>query len=144
MDGDGSIYVQLKANRTYRYRYQVCPNIVFFQSTKERQGLERMQKLLGIGYLRDRNDGIVEYIIGDVPSITSLLTVLSPYLKLKRAQADIMLRILRVKSVVRNVTDFLNLCALIDKFRELNYSKRRLQTSAAVKQTLLNEGLLTP
>ena len=60
LDGDGSIYVRLKPNATYRFRYQVAPNIVFFQSMKARFGLENIQNILGIGYLRDRNDGIDE------------------------------------------------------------------------------------
>ncbi len=34
LDGDGSIYVRLKPNRTYRYGFQVSPYIVLFQSQK--------------------------------------------------------------------------------------------------------------
>lgn len=144
IDGDGSIYVQLKPNKTYRFRYQVAPYIVLFQSRKERTGLERLHAILGIGYLRNRNDGIVEYIIGDVASIKALLSTILPYLVLKKRQANIMLAILRQKKRIKNGLDFLKLCQLVDQFQKLNYSKRRIQTYAMVYNTLQLEGIVTP
>lgn len=144
LDGDGSIYVQLKPNKTYRFRYQVAPYIVLFQSRKERAGLEKLYAMLGIGYLRNRNDGIVEYIIGDVTSIKALLRTILPYLVLKKRQAHIMLAILRAKARIKTGLDFLKLCQLIDQFQKLNYSKRRIQTYATVYSTLQQEGIVTP
>jgi len=144
LDGDGSIYVQLKPNKTYRFRFQIAPLIVFFQSKKERAGLERIWHITGVGYLRDRNDGITEYIIGDTKSIIALLDNVTPFLYLKKRQAEIMMQILHGKSLVKSGTDFLKLCALVDRFRVLNYSKRRIQVSQVVKKALLAEGLLTP
>jgi len=44
LDGDGSIYVRLKPNSTYRYRFQVSPAIVFYQSEKESNYLQWLQK----------------------------------------------------------------------------------------------------
>jgi intein-encoded DNA endonuclease-like protein len=144
LDGDGSIYVRLKPNKTYRYLYQVAPNVVFFQSKKERRGLEYMQRITGVGYLRDRNDGVVEYTIGDVASIASLLKAIYPYLYLKKRQADLILRILGKKQLVKTAAQFIELASLIDKFQQLNYSKRRMHMSASVKSTLKAKGLLTP
>lgn len=144
LDGDGSIYVRLKPNATYRWRHQVAPYLIFFQARKERGGLEYIQKLLGVGYLRERKDGIIEYTIGDVSSIRFVLKNILPYLFLKRRQAELMLRILDQKAFVKTARDFLKLCELIDEFQTLNYSKRRQQTSAVVQQTLRREGLLTP
>lgn len=144
LDGDGSIYVRLKPNRTYHYLYQVAPNIVFFQSKKERCGLEYIQRITGVGYLRDRNDGVVEYTIGDVSSIVSLLNAVRPYLYLKKRQASLMFSILRKKQSVKTAAQFVELAALIDRFQQLNYSKRRVHMSASVRDTLKAEGLLTP
>lgn len=144
LDGDGSIYVQLKKNKTYRFRYQVAPYIVFFQAKKERMGLENLQRLTGVGYLRDRNDGIVEYIIGDVISLLAFLAQITPYVYLKKRQAVLMLEIIKFKRVVRSGADFLKLCLLIDQFQKLNYSKRRINIEAAVREVLQAEGLLTP
>lgn len=144
LDGDGSIYVRLKPNKTYKYRYQVAPYIVCFQAMKERHGLEKLQHITGIGYLRDRKDGIVEYTIGDMPSIRLLLEAISPYLLLKKRQADLMLEILDKKAMVTTGNDFVKLCELVDRFQSLNYSKRRTQMTPAVLKTLQHERLLTP
>ncbi len=144
LDGDGSIYVRLKPNRTYRYLYQVAPNVVFFQSKKERAVLEYMQRITNVGYLRERKDGVIEYTIGDVSSIVSLLNAIRPYLYLKKRQADLMLSILRRKQSIKTATQFVELACLIDRFQKLNYSKKRIHKSDSVKNTLEAEGLLTP
>ena len=54
LDGDGSIYVRLKPNPTYRYGFQVAPYIVLFQSQKDRKNFERVCSLINLGYLRVR------------------------------------------------------------------------------------------
>lgn len=48
LDGDGSIYVQLKPNPTYRYRFQVSPAIVFYQSEKERRVIGPLETFLNL------------------------------------------------------------------------------------------------
>ena len=144
LDGDGSIHVRLKPNKTYRFRFQVAPSIVFYQAKKEKQFLEWMQKILQRGYLRDRNDGICEYVIGDQKSMLWLIAELLPYLKLKKRQAQLMREVLLFKDKVENGKDFLILSQKIDEFQKLNYSKRRTQNSLVVREVLTQEGLLTP
>jgi len=51
--------------------------------------------------------------------------MISPYLILKKRQASLMLKILEKKELVKNEVDFKKLMNLIDKFRNLNYSKKR-------------------
>ena len=144
LDGDGSIYVRLKPNSTYRYGFQVSPSIVFFQSSKEVQYLHWMRKILKRGYVRQRNDGVAEYIIGDRESLLWLIDELTPYLRLKKSQAKLMKKILVMQKEVKSGKDFLCLSKEIDRFGEMNYSKKRIQNSLAVKKTLKEEGLLTP
>ena len=144
LDGDGSIHVRLKPNPTYRYRFQVAPAIVFYQSEKESDHLKWLQKMIGRGYLRERNDGIVEYILGDVNSIRELIKNLFPYLRLKQRQARLMLEILEVKQNIKSAMDFLRLAKKIDIFQKINYSKKRIQNSLEVEKILRKEGLLAP
>ena len=144
LDGDGSIHVRLKPNSTYRYHFQVSPAVVFYQAEKESSHLEWLQKTIGRGYLRKRNDGIVEYILGDVESIKELIKNILPYLKLKQKQAKLMLEILKTKQMIKNARDFLKLAQRIDVFQKINYSKKRVQNSLEVKKTLVKEGLLAP
>jgi intein-encoded DNA endonuclease-like protein len=144
LDGDGSIHVRLKPNLTYRYRFQVSPNIVFYQSEKENNHLKWLHKLIGKGYLRKRNDGIVEYILGDIESIRELIKNILPYLKLKQRQARLMLEILEIKQNIKSAMDFLKLAKKIDVFQKINYSKKRIQNSLEVEKVLKKERLLAP
>ncbi len=144
LDGDGSVYVKLTRNDDYRYGYQVCPYVVFYQSKKNRFGLEKIKKIVRVGYIRDRKDGISEYIIGDVNSIENLMKWVRPYVIFKKSHIKLMLDILRKKKRIRNAKDFLELCAFIDKFKEINYSKKRINTTKQVREVLKKKGLLTP
>jgi intein-encoded DNA endonuclease-like protein len=144
LDGDGSIHVRLKPNRTYRYRFQISPAVVFYQSAKEGDHLKWLNKLLGIGYIRKRNDGIVEFIVGDSDSIIALLSNLLPYLRLKKKQAELMLEIIKLRKSVGTAKDFLKIAQKIDLFQKINYSKKRIRNSLEVERTLRKERLLTP
>src|SRR5580693_735571 len=125
LDGDGSIYVRLKPNSDYRYGFQVAPYVVLFQSSKDRTNFEKICAMIGSGYLRERNDGMLEYVIQKQDAIRELLSSLNPYLVLKSEHADVMLEILDKKSKVENKEDFIVLANLVDRFRDLNYSKKR-------------------
>ena len=125
LDGDGSIYVRLKPNADYRYGFQIAPYVAFFQSSKDRKNFEEVCGLIGGGYLRARNDGMLEYVIQKQHVIRSLLSDIRPFLLLKKRQANLMLLILQKKVLVKSKEDFGALMKLIDQFRELNYSKKR-------------------
>lgn len=144
LDGDGSIHVRLKPNSTYRFRFQISPSLVFYQSKKEKSYMQWLKNLIGRGYIRERKDGIVEYIIGDIESIKNLLESIEPYLKLKKRQAKLMLKTLKMKEKVKNAKDFVKLSEEIDKFQKLNYSKKRIQNSLEVKKVLKKERFLAP
>lgn len=136
LDADGSIYVQLKPNNTYRFGFQVAPQIVFFQSQKEQTHLGELREMIGGGHLRIRKDGVIEYIIGDMETMRKLLKAVTPYLILKKAQADLMTKILDHKAKVKEKEDFLFLVGLVDKFKDLNYSKKRKNTLLEVVNRL--------
>jgi hypothetical protein len=125
LDGDGSIYVRLKPNPTYKYGFQVAPYIVFFQSNKDKDNFQQICDLIGLGHLRERKDGILEYIISKQDSIKLLLKTVKPYSILKKRQIKLMIKILNRKERVKNKNDFKVLANMVDSFRELNYSKKR-------------------
>lgn len=125
LDGDGSIYVRLKPNAEFRYGFQIAPYIVLFQSKKELKKFEQIGDLINLGYFRERNDGMIEYTIGKEGAIRTFLEMVQPYLIMKREQAMLMLEILNNKAKVKDQNDFHVLMKLIDRFRELNYSKKR-------------------
>jgi hypothetical protein len=125
IDGDGSIYVRLKPNDSYRYGFQVAPYIILFQSSKHEKVFKEICSLIDFGYLRKRKDGILEYTIGRVADIEIFLTEINPYLILKRRQSLLMLKILNKKKNIKDENDFRELIKLIDSFRNINYSKKR-------------------
>jgi len=144
LDGDGSVYVKLTKNKSYRYRYQVSSYVTFYQSRSNENFLRKLHKELGCGYLRKRKDGISELIIGDEKSQLEIINSILPYSRLKNKQLRLMREILEKKKKVKKATDFLKLCSLIDKYKRLNYSKKRTQTIIEVKKNLIKEGLITP
>ena len=100
LDGDGSIFVRLKPNAAYKYGFQIAPYIVFFQSAKETVFLERLQEMIGAGYVRLRNDGIAELTIGSIKEMRNLIQQVEPYLILKKQQARLLVQILERKEQV--------------------------------------------
>src|SRR5882672_6937069 len=125
LDGDGSIYVRLKPNATYRYGFQIAPNIIFYQSQKELLFLETIQKIIGAGYIRLRKDGIAEFTIGDTQTMRDLISYLEPHLRLKKKQANLLIQILDTRENIKSRGDFLKVAKLIDRYKTLNYSKKR-------------------
>ena len=125
LDGDGSIYVRLKPNSSYRFGFQIAPYIVFFQSQKERAKFQKVCDLAQLGHLRERKDGILEYIIDRLDAIKQFIEWTKPYVILKRQQVALMIEILNKKQEINSAKDFKVLAGLIDKFRTLNYSKKR-------------------
>ena len=52
LDGDGSIYFQLVRQKEYRFGFYIRASMSLSQSTAARFGLERIQEMIGGGYMR--------------------------------------------------------------------------------------------
>jgi len=125
LDADGSIYVQAKPNKTYRFGFQIAPYIVFYQSSKDAEYFSQVCSLIEFGHRRIRKDGIIEHIISKQDEILSFIELIKSYVIMKKEQLNLLEKILQKKKKVSNFKDFKQLIDLIDKFRELNYSKKR-------------------
>lgn len=78
--------------------------------------------------------GISDYTIVDSKEVKRLLLLLQPYVRLKKRQVELGLQILqRLES---GNSDFLETCKMVDKFKELNYSKKRTITYETVSKSL--------
>lgn len=126
LDGDGSIYVRAKPNADYKFGFQIAPYIILFQSSKEKDSFTKLCNLIGMGYIRERKDGMLEYTINKIADIRALLEVIYPYTVLKRKQIELMLRILDAREKIVTESDFKNLLELVDMYRNINYSKKRI------------------
>ena len=147
IDGDGCIMLQLVYRHDYMLGYQIRASVVFYQKTKHKRFLFWLKKKLKFGYIRDRNDGISEYTIVGIHRVKSVVSLLLPYLRLKRKQGELTLHVIsKMPETGRKMTPhlLLELSYEVDKFAKLNYSKRRTNTSKKVEEFLKSEGLLDP
>ncbi len=140
LEGDGCIMLQLVYRHDYVLGYQIRASIVFYQKQQYRWFLSWLQDQFGgVGYIRNRNDGMSEYTIVGIKDVGSVLTMLLPYLRMKKPQAEIALNVIsQMPGSGRKMTDeiLLKLAKEVDRFGTLNYSKRRTNTSEKLKSFL--------
>lgn len=133
LDGDGSIYVSLKKNNSYKYGIQIAPYVVLFQSSKEEKEFRKICSLIGIGRIRKRKDGMLEYVISKRKNILNFISIIEPYVILKKRQVKIVKDILIQKSNVKNKKDFNKLIKLVNSLKKLNYSKKKVSYTDPVE-----------
>jgi len=109
--------------------------------------LEWLKEKFEYGYIRNRGDGVCEYTIVGIEPVFKILSLLKPYLRLKKLQAELAILVLsKMPGTGRKMEPktLLNLSYEVDKFSDLNYSKRRTNTSIKVKEFLKSHNLLNP
>lgn len=136
VDGDGSIIAQLICRKDYKHKYQIRVTFQVTQQKKRRWFLEKLQELVGAGYIRDRAN-VSDYIIVEPLNVANLLKQIAPVLKLKQKQANLVLKIIEQLPSSKDSQDkFLELCALVDQVAALNDTKKRKNTATTVLATL--------
>lgn len=125
LDGNGSIYVRAKPNTSYKFDYQIAPSIVLFQSEKSEDAFRQLHRIINLGYIRKRKDGILELTINRIDEIKEFLEIVEPFSIFKKKHILLMKKIVSLKKRVENEKDFRSLLELVDSYRKLNYSKKR-------------------
>jgi hypothetical protein len=92
---------------------------------------------VGVGNIRLRKDGMLEYSILGLNMTRKFLEMVYPYLILKKTLASLVFQIIKKLNVVQNEADFLEVCRLVDKVAEHTYSKKRKNTSLIVQNSLI-------
>ena len=138
LDGDGSVNFQIVRRKDYRLGFQIRASIVFYQKSSKRYFLEFLRKKLGeIGYVRDRPDEMTEFAIVGVKPVSEMLKLLRPYVVLKKEHVEVGLQICSlIEKGCRKSDQLLDICKMVDEFKLLNYSKRRLNTFSVVQKYL--------
>ncbi len=89
--------------------------ICFYQDTRHEKPLSWIKKTLGIGYLSRRRDGMTELRINGFDQIAHILRKLSPFIKFKRRQAEILYKAMSIlMNVRRKVINRAQLIKLVD------------------------------
>jgi len=134
LDGDGSIFFQIIPRRDYKHKFEIRGSIAFYQKTNYAEILNWLKSYFGVGYIRHRKTGISDYTIVELKEVQRILELLRPFVKVKKRQVELGLLILQK---IKSEEDFLEICRLVDKFKELNYSKKRKITSQIVESKSL-------
>ncbi|OGH93720.1 MAG: hypothetical protein A2538_02440 [Candidatus Magasanikbacteria bacterium RIFOXYD2_FULL_41_14] len=137
LDGDGSIMFQFIRRKDYVNGYQVRASIVFYQKDIHVAHLRWLKtKLNSVGYVRIRNDNMAEYTIVGIQLVLQILEQLSPYLRLKKSHVDVARKIANLLPRYQRLDKklLLKVGKYIDQFQQLNYSKRRRNTTMAVRK----------
>lgn len=115
LDGDGSLMLQLKKRSDRSKGFRFMGTICFYQDTRHEKPLSWIKKTLGIGYLSRRRDGMTELRINGFDQIAHILRKLSPFIKFKRRQAEILYKAMSIlMNVRRKVINRAQLIKLVD------------------------------
>ena len=146
LDGDGSIMAQLVSRKDYKLGYQIRVSVVFYQKSTHQEILLWLKEQLDYGYVRRRNDGMSEYTIVGLREVEHVLTLLYPFLRLKKALAKDVLKLIKQHPPQRKMTvsQLISLSKLVDKTASFNYSKKRTITCAVVIAYLRGKDLVSP
>ena len=144
LDGDGSIFFQLIRKKDYRLGFQVRTTIAFYQKTENERILLWLKAQFSSGYIRRRKTGISDYTIVEAREVRRILELLQPYVRLKREHVKLGLEILQGLPLMGDAAQLNALARLVDRFQDINYSKKRSITSSVVEAHLISHGYLAP
>jgi len=146
IDCDGSILAQTIQKSDYVLKHQIRVSIVFYQQTRRKYSLLKIQEELGMGTIRDKPNGMSELSIIGQQNVEILLRLLKPFLRMKQKQANLVLLIIeQLRSTKKSLKisqmpheqsrlNFLDICHLVDQVCDLNYSKSHTITVDFVTQ----------
>lgn len=146
IDADGSIIAQIVSREDYSLKFQIRVSILCIQKKSRIHFLNKFKQEIDAGTVRDRGDGIAEFAIVGHQNVASFLKQIQPFLRNKKKQANLVLRIceqLTLTNQKRDPQKFLELCELTDQVANFNDSKTRNITTDSVKQIFLDLGLIS-
>ena len=138
-DGDGSVRLQLQPRTSSKLGFRVRTVISFAQKTGHDESLKWIQKVLGIGYIYNRNDSMTELKIEGFESVGRILTILRPYVHFKKKQVDLVLKALKLMK--KKDFDILAVAKISDEISEVNYVTTKKRYTAEFVKEFLNKDI---
>ena len=122
-DGDGSLMVQFKNRRNTKTGFRPMITLCFYQDKRHAKPLSWFREKLGIGYLSERNDNMVELRVNGYNSCEKILKKLKPFIKFKKIQLNLSLEIISKLKKISKIgqKDILEIAKLADKISKENY-----------------------
>ena len=133
--------VQLKNRANQGLPHRLMFTICFYQDSRHEKTLFWIRDKLGIGYVFRRKDGMTELRVNGYLQTKTIMTILSPYLKFKKLQAEAMYQaaaILCKRKYLRKLTsqekNELIRCILV--VQNENYASRHKKSEDELKKIL--------
>lgn len=145
IDADGSIIAQIVKREDYFLKFQIRVSVLLIQKNKRMHFLKQIQsELSDVGTIRNRGDGVSEFALVGITNTVQLLKQVLPFLRLKKKQANLVIRISEQLILTKNdPKQFLTLCELSDQVANLNDSKNRSITAQTVKTRFQDLGFVS-
>lgn len=140
LDGDGSLMLQIKKRKDGNKKFRFMSTICFYQDTRHEESLYWIKKILGIGYISRRNDGMTELRINGFKQVKDIIQNLLPFIKFKKNQAEAMIKANSLLIGKLTKKELLKIIDLMLEIQNNNYKSRKKKT----KQELLKIVDLTP
>jgi hypothetical protein len=87
-------------------------------------------------------DGMTEYTIVGLREVDSVLNILLPFLRLKKELTEQMVKLIEAHPRRMTPEGLVHLSKLVDAAAKFNYSKKRTNTSEAVRLYLIKSNLI--
>ena len=140
LDGDGSLMLQLKKRSDSKRGIRFMTTICFYQDTRHEKTLYWIKKVLGIGYISKRNDGMTELRINGYAQITKILKNLLPFVKFKKIQVNALHKACDILSGTKfsklSKKQLVKLVDLILVIQNENYVTKKKKTKAELFKIL--------
>ena len=140
LDGDGSLMMQIKKRRDGKIGWRFMFTICFYQDSRHDKPLYWIKKVVNIGYISKRNDGMTELRINGYTQVRDILKNLSPFIRFKKPQAEAILTAsqLLIKKSVNKLTigDRKKLAHCMMTVQNNNYITRNKKSSADILNIL--------
>ncbi len=140
LDGDGSLMLQIKKRADGKSKIRFMATICFYQDTRHEKELIWIQKVLDIGYISRRNDGMSEIRINGFKTVKEILENLIPYIKFKKIQAKSLIESCTILSSTKfNMLNREQLTKLVDLvlvIQNENYVTKKKKTRSELLQII--------
>lgn len=140
LDGDGSLMLQIKKRSDSKRAIRFMATICFYQDTRHEKTLYWIKKVLGIGYISKRKDGMTELRINGYEQIRNILKSLLPYVRFKKLQSRALIKACEILSSTKfqklSNQQLLKLVDLIMVIQSENYVTKKKKTKSELRKIL--------
>ena len=130
LDGDGSLMLQIKKRSDGKTKKRFMATICFYQDSRHEEPLHWIHKVLNIGYISKRIDGMSELRINGFKQVRDVLKGLVKFIKFKKVQSQVLIAATEILSKNKQLTrsQLVKLVDCILKIQGSNYVTKRKRT----------------